>query len=120
MRKVGKEGRAIVRSFSYPKNKDDMIEKLESLARQEGISFSDIILEGLEKYWLEHGDSQNPQTKISLYETGMENAIPNLYRDKSNWEKFYSLIKNPKDYKLLDEKINMVMNLHNKKYQEFS
>lgn len=109
----------MVKSFSYPKNKDELIENLEEIARRENLTFSDIILDGLEKYWLEHGDSQNPQTLITLFETGIEKAIPNLYAKPEAWEKFYSLVKKKEDYDRLDQKFNTALNIHNENLKRF-
>lgn len=122
MRKCNPQGRAIVKSFSYPKNKDDLMLKIEELARREGLSFSDVIMAGLEKWWLEHGDSQNPQTKISLFESGLENAIPNMYeiiQSPEKLDKFYSLLKSKEEYEYLDKAVNVLVNTHNKKLKEF-
>jgi len=118
MRRVGKEGRAIVKSFSYPKNKDEFMVKLEDTARREGVTFSDVILEGLEKWWLEHGDSQNPQTLITLFETGLENAIPNIYRPENKFNEFYNLISKREDFNKLDSQLNMILRIHNKRDKE--
>jgi len=118
VRRVGRDGRAITKSFSYPKSKDGIIEEIDVIARREGTYFSDIVMEQLEKYVLEHSKSNNPQTEITLFETGLEFAIPNLYREESDWEKFYHLIKKRSDYEVLDKQINMINKLHNKKYKE--
>ena len=106
VRRVGRDGRAIVKSFSYPKSKDELIEKVEAIARREGTYFSDIVVELLQNYVKKHDKSQNPQTEITLFETGLENAIPNLYRAKLAWQKFYNLIKKRDEYKELEFKIN--------------
>jgi len=119
MRRVGREGRAIVKSFSYPKSKDKIIEEVEKIARREGTFFSDIAVELLEEFVKKHSKSQNPQTEITLFETGLENAIPNLYRDKTIWKKFYKMIKKPEDFNEIDNQLNMILNLHNKKDKEF-
>ena len=119
MRRVRREGRAITKSFSYPKSKDELIEEIETIARREGTYFSEIVLEQLQKYALEHSKSQNPQTEITLFETGLEHAIPNLYREKQLWQKFYDLIKKRPDYDELDRQLNMINNIHNKKLKEF-
>jgi len=118
MRRVGREGRAIVKSFSYPKSKDELIEEVEKIARKEGEYFSDIVMQLLEDYVKKHGKSQNPQTEITLFETGLEFAIPNLYRSKEIWQKFYNLIKKKSDFKELDNQLNMILNIHNKKDKE--
>lgn len=119
MRRINREGRAITKSFSYPKSKDNVIEEIEVIARREGTYFSDIVMEQLQRYVLEHGKSQNPQTEITLFETGLENAIPNVYRIQEVWEKFYKMIKKRPDYDELDKQLNMINNIHNKKLKEF-
>jgi len=119
MRRVGKDGRAITKSFSYPKSKDEMIEEVEKIARKEGEYFADVVVMLLEEWVKKHSKSQNPQTEITLFETGMEMAIPNMYEVKSKWKKFYTLVKNRADFKELDKQLNMILNLHNKKDKEF-
>lgn len=122
-RRVGREGRAITKSFSYPKNIDNIIEEVEIIARREGVSFSEVIVSQLKDYVKEHSKSQNPQTEITLFETGIENAIPNLYHIIKNpkiLDKFYKLIKKFEDFKEIDEGLNIWMNKHNKKFKEFS
>ena len=84
--------RAITKSFSYPKSKDEIIEEVENIARREGTYFSGIVMEQLQRFVTEHSKSQNPQTEITLFETGLEFAIPNLYRRYEDWQKFYNLI----------------------------
>jgi len=119
MRRVGREGRAVVKSFSYPISKDPIIEKVEKIARREGTYFSDIVIELLQDYVKKHSKSQNPQTEITLFETGLENAIPNMYRDQTTWQKFYNLIKKREEFKELDKQLNMILNIHNRKDKEF-
>jgi len=122
MRRVGKEGRSIVKSFSYPKSKDDFIEKIENTARKEGITFSDVVLEGLNDWWKEHGDSKNPQTEITIFETGLESAIPNLYEiitHSEKLDKFYKLMTRKEDFKHLDKGVNILLQKHNQKDREF-
>ena len=119
MRRVGREGRAITKSFSYPKALDGTIEEVETIARREGTFFSDIVVTLLKDYVKKHSKSQNPQTEITLFETGLENAIPNLYRDRPTWKKFYDMVKKPAEFKEIDKQLNMILNLHNKKDKEF-
>lgn len=119
MRKAGKEGRAITKSFSYPKSQDNMIEEVERIARKEGDYFSDVVVSLLQEYVKKHSKSQNPQTEITLFETGMEMAIPNMYENETKWKKFYTLIKKKSDFKELDKKLNMILHLHNIKDREF-
>lgn len=115
MRRVGREGRSITKSFSYPTSMDEMILEVELIARREGTYFSDIVVGLLKDYVKEHSKSQNPQTEITLFETGLESAIPNMYANEEIWKKFYNLLKKRPDFKKLDEQLNMVLRLHNQR-----
>lgn len=118
MRRVGREGRSITKSFSYPNSMDEMIIEVESIARREGTYFSDIVVDLLKNYVKEHSKSQNPQTEITLFETGVESAIPNVYAKDEAWEKFYNLLKKRLDFKKVDEQLNMILRLHNRRDKE--
>ena len=117
-RKAKAGGRAITKSFSYPKDFDDNIEEIEEICKREGTTFSELTVELLKKYYKEHAESQNPQTQITLFETGVENAIPNMYRDEPSWKKFYNKIKKRADYLALDKQLNMILRIHNSKNKE--
>ena len=56
--KIG--GRAICKSFSYPKDFDESIDKIEEVCRREGISFSDLMVTLLKDYVKKHAKSENP------------------------------------------------------------
>jgi len=75
---------------------------------------SELIEMAVEEFVLKHGTSQNPQTKINLFDKETIAAVPNLYADREDWEKFYKLIKSAKDKKKLDEHLNLVLSIHNK------
>ncbi len=117
-RKQGIGGRSLIKSFSYPKDFDDTVEKIEEIAKREGSSFSEVTVELLKDYYKKHGESENAQTLITLYETGLENAIPNLYRAEEVWKKFYKQIKKKLDYKELDKQLNMILRIHNAKNKD--
>ena len=116
-RKVNPEGRCIVRSFSYPRNFDVVMEKINEICQRERISFSELIVSQLKEYVKEHGESQNPQTKLSLFEIDGACAIPNIYEIRRNPEiarKFYQFVER-KEYKILDEGLNILLLYHNKR-----
>ncbi len=118
--KVG--GRAIVKSFSYSKNFDENVCEIEVICKREGTTFSELIVELLKKYYKEHAKSQNPQTLITLFESGLENAIPNVYvisRDPKILEKFYTRINNKEEYDEIDKCLNIWLGIHDKKGREF-
>ena len=120
-RNVGRGGRSMVKSFSYPHEFEEGIKEIESICRREGTSFSDILVILLKEYIKEHSQSQNPQTKITLFETGLEHAIPNLYeiiRNPKKIDKFYSLIKKRTDFSELDKGLNIWLRSHHKRDRE--
>jgi len=114
-RRVGRDGRSMNKSFSYPKSFDSIIEKIEEIASKEGTFFSDIVVDQLKIYYNEHGKSENNQTTIPLFEKDVITAIPNMYRPEKIWQKFYDSIKSSKDYAELDKQINMINKIHNQK-----
>lgn len=117
-RKLNIGGRAITKSFSYPKDFDDKVNEIEDICKREGTTFSELMVIILKDYYKKHAESQNPQTQITLFETGMETAIPNLYRDEYVWKKFYSKIVKKAEFLELDKQLNMILNIHNKKDKE--
>lgn len=118
MRKVGKEGRALVRSFSYPKSKDSMIEEIDAIARREGQYFSDVVLSLLEDYYKKHSKSNNPQTQINIFESEEVMAIPQIYEKKTApWDKFFAMV-DKKEYKELQTAHSALTKRMNDKYNE--
>ncbi len=120
-RTIGRGGRAITKSFSYPKDFDSTILIIEKVCRKEGKSFSDVLVELLKQYAKEHAKSENPQTTIPLFETGLENAIPNVYeiiKHPEKLQKFYKLIKKREEFKYLDKGLNIWFTQHNKRDKE--
>ena len=109
----------IIRSFSFKEDKKGVIEKLEEIAQKEHLKFSEIVIDCFEEYVKKHGESNNPQTIIEQFDKESVLAIPNIYRDFDSWKKFYSRIKKKEDYTELDKQLNMILNLHNKKVNEF-
>jgi len=84
-------------------------------------SKSELMELALEEFIKKHGESNNPQSKITGFNADGILAIPNLYEACDNptmWEKFYANIKNKKEYQEIDNALNHVMNLHNKKLRE--
>jgi hypothetical protein len=76
----------------------------------------------IEEYVKKHADSNNPQTELNQFDTEEIIAVPNLYEAVDNvdvWKKFYDLIKDKKEYKLVDEAVNAILTIHNKKARSF-
>lgn len=82
-------------------------------------SKSEIMELALQEYLEKHLKSNNPQTQLTIFNKESINAIPNLYREIDEWKIFYSRIKQKKDYVELDQQLNMILTLHNKKMKDF-
>jgi hypothetical protein len=82
-------------------------------------SKSEIIELAVQEYLEKHLKSNNPQTQLTIFNKESINAIPNLYREIDEWKIFYSRIKQKKDYVELDQQLNMILTLHNKKMKDF-
>jgi|APSaa5957512535_1039671.scaffolds.fasta_scaffold142157_2 metal-responsive CopG/Arc/MetJ family transcriptional regulator len=80
---------------------------------------SEIIEMALKEFIEKHAKSNNPQSQLEHFDNETIRCVPNVYRDEEEWKKFYNLMKSEADYKELDEKINMINNLHSRKFKEF-
>ena len=112
------EGR-IIKSFGIPISKGETYRTFEKGAEREGYSVSELLTEMIDKWVLEHGESNNPQTILGQFESESVMAVPNVYEaGKSNkWEQFYNLVQTLDDYKILDVALNEVLRLHEKKWK---
>jgi len=110
-----KSKRSIVKSFSYPQSKDEVVERLEEIARREGLFFSDIIVDLMDEFVARN--TKSPQKEITMFQKGIEATTPCIFDTESAWKQFYSQVMTPQEYKNLDMKINIIISLHNKKLQ---
>jgi len=99
--------------WSITEKRKVLLEKLEEIPEYGKRSKSEIIELALEDFILKHGRSNNPQTQIEKFQDTIVKAIPGIYSDRKDFEKFYKLIKSKKDYQDLDEKLNMILEIHN-------
>lgn len=90
-----------------------LLEKLEEIPEYGKRSKSEIIELALEDFILKHGKSNNPQSKITLFQSQLIKAIPTIYANRLDFEKFYNLLSN-EEYQELDEKLNMILEIHNR------
>ena len=97
----------------------DVYEKFRKTMLREGKPMNEILQDAMEDYVKKHSESQNPQTKITLFENKLINAIPNLYANPQNWYKFYNLIKKKEEYTEIDQQLNMILDIHNKQLRRF-
>jgi len=82
---------------------------------------SEILEMALEEFVKKHGKSNNPQSQITQYHKGGILQVPDIYESIDNphlWKKFYSMIKTDKEFKLVDQSLNEILRLHNKRDKE--
>lgn len=97
----------------------DALEEIPEIGRK---SKSELIEWALEDFVKKHQKSNNPQTQIGMYDKQSILAVPNIYEAVNNltsWKKFYKTMKRKEDYHEVDDALNIIMELHNKKFKEF-
>lgn len=99
--------------------REALLKKLEELPEYGKMRKSNLVELALQEFIKEHGDSQNPQTKMDLFENKLIMAIPNIYADPSKFENFYNLIKKKEEYEELDAKLNSILQIHNEHLKRF-
>jgi len=99
--------------------RQSLLDSLDSIPEIGKHSKSEILEWALEEFVKKHSKSNNPQTVIEQFDKESVLAVPNIYREPEAWKKFYSMITKKEDYKELDRQINMILNLHNKKVNDF-
>lgn len=99
---------------------EEIYKVFKSTCDREGDKVTKKIASMIEDYVKEHSKSNNPQTVIEQFDKESILAVPNVYKDETAWLKFYDLIKKKEDYKQLDEKINMIYRIHNRKFKDFA
>lgn len=97
-----------------------LLDSLDSLPEISKQSKSQVLEWALEEFVKKHTKSNNPQTQIQMFNKESILAIPNMYREESDWQKFYTKIKTKKDYEELDKALNMIMIIHNRKLKDFA
>ena len=85
----------VIDSFSYPLDKQNVLEEFNNLAEKEGISKSKLLFSLLETYVKEHKDG-NPQFTIDQFADPDFLACPAFYRDNRTWNHFLSK-QNPQE-----------------------
>lgn len=98
--------------WSITPSRKKLLEKLQEIPEYGKRSKSEIMELALEDFILKHGASNNPQTKIEIYQSELIKAVPTIYAERKDFEKFYSLV-NKDEFKELDEKLNMILEIHN-------
>ena len=63
----------------------DQLEKIPEFGKK---SKSAILELALQDFILKHGSSNNPQTKIEIFQSEMIKAIPTIYAKRKDFEKF--------------------------------
>ena len=102
----------VVFQMSLNPKREELFKKLTEIPEAGRKSKSELVEMALEEFILKHGKSDNPQTKITLFEDNLIKAIPNLYADAKQFNNFYKLM-NKQEYQRLDTQINMLLEIHN-------
>lgn len=98
--------------WSITPSRRALLNKLEEIPEFGKRSKSEILELALADFILKHGKSNNPQTKIEIFQDGLVKAIPNLYEEAKEFRKFYKLL-NKEEYQRLDQQINILLKIHN-------
>mgnify|MGYP001581946134 CR=1 FL=1 len=98
--------------------RQSLLDALDSIPEIGKKSKSEILEWALEEFVKKHSKSNNPQTTIEIFDKESILAVPNIYRSEDDWKKFYSRIKKKEDYKELDEQVNMILKIHNRRLKE--
>lgn len=99
--------------MSLNPKREELFRKLTEIPEIGRKSKSELVEMALEEFILRHGKSNNPQTKISIYQSKLIKAIPQIYANKKDFQIFYNLL-NKEEYEELDEKLNMILEIHNR------
>lgn len=95
----------------------DALEKIPEIGRK---SKSELLEWALEDFVKRHTKSNNPQTQIEMFDKESILAVPNIYREESDWLKFYKNMKAKKDYQEVDKALNMILTIHNRNTKKFA
>ena len=100
------------------KERQELLDKLTELPEYGKRKRSELIEMALKEFLQKHGQSNNPQTKLGMYDRETVNSVPHIYRDEDVWKRFYSLITKRDDFAEVDNQLNMILKLHNRRDKE--
>jgi len=99
--------------------RQSLLDALDSIPEIGKKSKSEILEWALEDFVKKHAVSNNPQTTMGQFDKESILAIPNIYRDALDWNKFYGTMKRKEDYDEVGSQLEMILAIHNKKLTEF-
>jgi len=113
--------RNLMSNFLWVKTpkRQELLDSLDNIPEIGKKSKSEILEWALEEFVKRHSKSNNPQTQIEQFDKESILAVPNIYRSEEDWKKFYSKITKKDDYKELDEQVNMILKVHNRRFKDF-
>ena len=104
--------------WSITASRKALLEKLEEIPEFGKRSKSEIIELALQDFILKHGNSNNPQTQMDIFQDNLVKAIPQIYAGGKEFNKFYKLIKTKQEFRELDRNLNIILDIHNQKNRE--
>ena len=104
--------------WSITASRKALLDKLEEIPEFGKRSKSEILELALADFILKHGNSNNPQTQMDVFQDNLAKAIPQIYAGGKEFNKFYKLIKTKQDFQALDRNLSIILDIHNKKGRE--
>jgi len=92
-------------------------EKFEELAYKERTSVSELYRNAVQEYLQKHGDG-NPVYTLDQFNDESMKAVPAVFRNSETWNNYYSKL-NKTQYKEIDQQFQMILNIHNKKLNDY-
>lgn len=100
-----------------PKDKPDLLEKLDELHWKERKSVNKIGIEAITEYLEKHSDG-NPNFTLDQFQDTNFKACPAFFRDTEAWRKYLQSL-DKKRYKEADEQLNLLHHLFNERFGKF-
>src|SRR3990167_2682636 len=91
----------------------DLLERFKDVASREQRYVNDLLMDLMADYLKKHEASQNPQPTLDLFDRDMVCSIPNLYRDRDDFVKFYEILNAKEDYIEIEKQLQMAVDVHN-------
>lgn len=101
--------------------RQELLDAVEEIPEYGKKNKSQILEMALEEFIKKHGKSNNPQSRLTQFHSDGILQVPSIYEMNDNpilWKTFYKLIKNKKEFKIVDRALNGIFNLHNKRDKE--
>ena len=107
----------IIESLSIKEEDIEFWNDFLELKWKEKKPVSHLILQACKEYYKNHADG-NPNYQLEQFEDSNFKACPAFYRDKESWNEYLTKL-NKEEYKQFDSQLNLLLNLGNRRYEQF-